>query len=285
MTQDFESMAARHFEYGRCRLAYWTAGSGAPVLLVQGTGVHGAGWMPQVEALSDDYECVWFDNRGMFASRPAGDRPITVEQMADDCRALLDHLGHGEAHIVGHSLGGCIALQTALSWPERVRSLSLLCTAAEGPELVKMDAAMIWRGLRIQIGTKRSRRRAFMEIVLSPGERDEVDVDAMAIELAEIFGHDLAVSPPGTMKQVGAMRRWDVSDRLGELAEVPTLVCGAAHDPIARPRLIEALAAGIPGARLEMFQDCAHGMTVTGAERLNEVLRTHFGAVESGGGS
>ena len=58
--------------------------------------------------------------------------PITVSQMADDARAVLDGLGMESAHVIGHSLGGLVALQLALDARPRVRSLSLLCTFASG---------------------------------------------------------------------------------------------------------------------------------------------------------
>lgn len=72
-----------------CSLAYWRAGEGEAVLFIQGTGVHGAAWKSQVDALVD-FESIWFDNRGMGNSQPRGDAPITIEQMAEDVLAILD---------------------------------------------------------------------------------------------------------------------------------------------------------------------------------------------------
>src|SRR4051794_31384796 len=118
-------------DYRGCRLSYAVRGNGPPVLFIQGTGTHGDGWRPQVDELSTRFRCLTFDNRGMANSQPhAG--PLTVEQMAEDARALLDTQGWASAHVVGHSLGGLIALQLALDAPRRVRSLALLCTFARG---------------------------------------------------------------------------------------------------------------------------------------------------------
>ena len=116
-------------EHHGCRLVYRVGGDGPPVLLVQGVGVHGDGWRPQVDALAGRFRCLTFDNRGMGRSQPAGG-PVTVEQMAEDARALMDAQGWDSAHVVGHSLGGAVALHLALTTPPRVRSLSLLCTFA-----------------------------------------------------------------------------------------------------------------------------------------------------------
>src|SRR5439155_1633821 len=79
-------------EHHGCRLVYRVGGDGPPVLLVQGVGVHGDGWRPQVDALAGRFRCLTFDNRGMGRSQPAGG-PVTVEQMAEDARALMDARG------------------------------------------------------------------------------------------------------------------------------------------------------------------------------------------------
>ncbi len=261
-----------------CELALWRRGRGVPVLFIQGTGLHGDGWLPQIDALSSSFDCIWFDNRGMSASQPLGDGPLTVELMALDAVKVLDHLGIARAHIVGHSLGGCIALQVALNAQRRCHSLSLLCTSSSGPGLVKMSPSMMWRGLRTVAGTRRSRRRAFLEMVLTPDEHASLDLDAVADELAPIFGHDLAEHPPVVRKQVRAMGRWDVTDRLKELEGLPTLVFGAGHDVIATPPLIDLLQSGMRRARVERWPDAAHGVTVTQAERVNALLAGFFDA-------
>src|SRR4051794_1987634 len=109
-----------------CKLAYDVRGSGPPVLFIQGVGVHGDGWRPQVDGLAADFQCLTFDNRGMGRSLPL-DCKLTIEQMADDAHAVMLHYGWHSAHVVGHSVGGLVALQLALAHRSCVRSLSLLC--------------------------------------------------------------------------------------------------------------------------------------------------------------
>jgi pimeloyl-ACP methyl ester carboxylesterase len=272
--------AARASHLG-CELAYWTRGDGPPVFFIQGTGLHGNGWLPQIESLSADHCCVWFDNRGMGLSHPPGSVAITVEQMASDALAVLDAARLQHVHVVGHSLGGCIAIELALSKPERVRSLALLCTSADGPGLVRLDGEALWRGLRMQIGTLSSRRRAFLELVLTQSEQRTGDSDRIARELEPIFGHDLALTPPIVMKQVQAMRRWNALGRVGALQGIPTLVVGAAQDRIARPALVRETAAAIPGAKLVELPDAAHGVTVRAPRVINDLLREHIARVEN----
>src|SRR5262249_38133539 len=73
--------------YRGCKLSWSVAGNGPPVVLIQGVGVAGGAWEPQVDALASNYACLWFDNRGFGSSLPMGGL-LTVELMAEDTIAL-----------------------------------------------------------------------------------------------------------------------------------------------------------------------------------------------------
>jgi pimeloyl-ACP methyl ester carboxylesterase len=103
------------------------------MLMIQDVAAKGLGWNPLVEILKNHFACLTFDNRGIGASQPVGTTTLTVDQMAADALALLDHAGWASAHIVGHSLGGLIALQLALIAKARVRSLSCCVTSRAAP--------------------------------------------------------------------------------------------------------------------------------------------------------
>jgi len=269
-----------HTEHRGCQLAFNLRGHGPPVLFIQGVGVHGEGWSPQVEALADRYCCLTFDNRGMNRSQPVG-AALTVEQLAEDALCLMDAQRWESAHVVGHSLGGLIALQLALSSRRRVRGLSLLCTFARGRDATRLSLWMIWTGLRTRIGTRRQRRHAFLKLVLPPKRLAVADCDLLAEQWSPIFGHDLADQPPVAMKQLAAMRAYDATARLGELSGLPALVVSAGHDRIARPELGRALAAGLPGARYVEIADASHGVTIDRPQQINALLLEHFVQTES----
>lgn len=273
-------LPAKTVEHDGCRLSYHVEGQGPPALFIQGVGVQGQAWAPQVDALRDAFTCLCFDNRGLGRSQPAA-RPITVEQMAADATALLDHEAWASAHVIGHSLGGPIAMSLALAQPARVRSLSLLCTLARGADATRFTWRMLSIGIRSRLGPRRARRRAFLEIVMPPSSVDDDNADHLAADLAELFGHDLAEQPTVAMRQLGALRRFDATPRLSQLAGIPTLVLSGAHDPIAPPRYGRALAAAIPGARFVEFGDAAHGLPIQHAARVNTLLREHFGRADS----
>ena len=258
-----------------CSLSYEVRGDGPPLLMIQGVGVHGSGWRPQVDGLSAHYRCLSFDNRGIGLSQPPSQK-LTVEQMAGDALALMDAEGWESAHVMGHSLGGLIAIYLGLHAKKRVKSLSLLCTFSRGSDATKMTPWMIWVGMQTRIGPLRHRRRSFLRIVMPEDLLARCDRDKLAADLAPIFGHDLGTHPAVVMPQLEAMRRYDATPRLGELRGIPALVISAKHDPIARVEVGKAMAAAIPGAQFTEFEDASHGAPIQCADRMNKVLFEHL---------
>jgi pimeloyl-ACP methyl ester carboxylesterase len=253
---------------------YVREGSGAPVILVQGVGVIGEGWRPQMAALGDNYSLVAPDNRGIGGST-LGSGTLTIEGMAADVLAIADAEGFERFHLAGHSMGGLIAQEVALRAPGRVRSLALLCTFLHGKEAARLTPDIMWTGLRTRLGTRAMRRRAFMQLVMPDGYL-RTAAPTLAADLALLFGHDLADQPPIVMKQLGAASRYDASARLKALAHIPTLVVSATHDRIALPRFGRALAEAIPGARYVEIPDAGHGCTIQCAPQINTLLADHF---------
>jgi pimeloyl-ACP methyl ester carboxylesterase len=244
--------------------------------LVQGVGIVGEGWRPQVEALKDAYTLVSFDNRGIGASELAAGGAISVEAMAEDALAVMDAEAFDRFHLVGHSLGGVIAQEIALRAPHRVKSLALVCTFARGRQGARLTFDILLAGLRTRIGTARMRRRAFLELVMPPAHLAALrDVDAYAEELRPLFGRDLADQPAVAMKQLRAMARHDALARLAGIT-IPTLVVSASGDRIALPRYGAELARTIPGARFVELQEAGHGVTIHRPLVVNDLLRQHF---------
>lgn len=246
--------------------------------MIQGVGACGTAPNPQIEILEPHYTCLTLDNRGIGASVPAG-APITVPRMARDTLALMNHVGWDSAHIVGHSLGGLISLEMALTAKRRVRSLTLLCTFARGADATRLTPTLLWIGLRVRLGTRRMRRRAFIDLVVPPGAREGYS-DALAARISKILGHDVADLPPITDQQMSAMEKHDVTPRLGELAGIPTLVISAEKDPIAPPSSGKSIAAGIPGARHTEIAGASHSFPILEPERCGALTLEHLANAE-----
>jgi pimeloyl-ACP methyl ester carboxylesterase len=268
---------------GGVEIACEVAGTGPPLLCVQGVGVVGEGWRPQVDALSRRFRTITWDNRGIGATA-AGSETLSIEAMASDVLGIMDAHRLDSAHLMGHSMGGLIALSAALRVPRRVKSLTLLCTFANGKDATALSMRMIVLGLRARVGTRRMRRNGMMRMIMPREYLRRVDRDALGRDLARLFGRDLADQPAIIGQQLAAMSRCSVADRLHELSGIPTLVVSAAHDPIAPPRLGKAIAAGIPGARYVEFPHAGHALPIQCAEECNALVLSHLTAAEAGSG-
>jgi pimeloyl-ACP methyl ester carboxylesterase len=260
-------------------VSYRRAGNGPGVLFIQGVGLIGEGWRPQLDGLGDRYTTISFDNQGLGETL-LGSAPLTVEAMALDALAIMDAEKIEQFHVVGHSMGGLIAQEVALRAPGRVKSLALLCTFARGKQATRLTPAIVLIGMRTRIGTRVMRRNAFLELVMPPALLAAGDRTQLAETLRPLFGRDLAEQPPIILKQLAAMSKYDASARLGQLAHIPSLVMSAELDRIALPAFGRELAAAIPGARFVELPGAAHGVPLYAAGEVNALLSEHFAAAE-----
>jgi aminoacrylate hydrolase len=263
-------------------LCYTTHGSGPAVVAIQGVGVPGCGWRPQIDALSSLFTIVTPDNCGIGRT-PRGSDALTIGRMAEDVAAIAEAEGFDRFHLIGHSMGGLIAQHLALTSPKRIESLALLCTFANGADATRLSLRMFVLGLRTRIGTRAMRRMGMIRMVMPDGYLHGKDVTRLAQELGELFGRDLADQPPIVSEQLGAMSRYSALDRLPELSGIPTLVLSATHDPIAPPELGRALASAIAGSRFLEFPQASHALPIQCAQEVNALLLEHWTRTERAG--
>jgi pimeloyl-ACP methyl ester carboxylesterase len=111
-------------------LAYEERGSGDPLVLIMGLSARGAFWEEHIKEYEKNFRCIIVDNRGAGDSdKPEG--PYTTKMMADDIADLVKGLNLNKVHVAGISMGGAIAQELALNYPEMVRSLVLVSTWAK----------------------------------------------------------------------------------------------------------------------------------------------------------
>ena len=269
-----------YVEANGVRLRYTVAGNGPPVLLIQGVGLVGEGWRPQIDGLQDRFTLITFDNRGIGGSTMP-DRTLTIPDMASDAFALMSALGFERFHAAGHSMGGLIAQEMALAAPARILSLALLCTFAHGRQGATPSPGMLPTAIRTRVGTRVMRRNAFLELVMPREYLEKTNRAQLAERLRPLFGHDLADQPPIVMKQLRAMARFDARERLPRLGSIPTLVIAASEDRIARPVFGRELAKAIPGAVYVELPNAGHGVTIQRAGDVNDLLSAHLARAET----
>jgi pimeloyl-ACP methyl ester carboxylesterase len=250
------------------RLAYEEAGSGEPLLFVQGLGYDRNGFGPLPRLLADDFRVLRFDNRGVGDSDvPAG--PYSVAQMADDAVEILDAAGIERAHVLGVSLGGYIAQELAVAHPERVRRLVLVSTAPGGPNQYPMPASGVEAFTRFPLMEREAGLRLMVENSLGDHavrERPEL-VD-------EVYAYRLERAPTiaGWQAQAYAGAAFDVYDRLGAIT-APTLVIHGTADTVVDPRNAELLAERIPDARVHLIPDRGHLVIWQEGEQIAPLVR------------
>jgi 3-oxoadipate enol-lactonase len=238
---------------GDVRLAYEERGSGEPLLLVHGLGYDRQGWGPLPDLLAKDFRVVLVDNRGVGES-DAPEGPYTVAQLAEDAIAVLDAAGIERAHLFGVSLGGYIALELAISHPERLNKLVLASTAPGGPRAHPMPQ----RGLEAFGRFPTLEREAGLRLMVenSLGDRAVRELPELT---DEVYAYRLTNAPTiaGWQAQAYAGATFDAFDRIAEI-DLPTLILQGTGDNVVDPRNADLLAERISGARVEFFPDRGH---------------------------
>jgi pimeloyl-ACP methyl ester carboxylesterase len=208
---------------------------------------------------------VRFDDRG-FGGSPAGDSLLTMERIADDGAALLDHLGIARAAVVGCSMGGYAALAMVRRHPDRLRGLVLQDTraGADSEEARKDRALLAEKTLR---EGARAALDAFLPKLLGDTTRSE---RPQVVE--RIRERILATSPRGIANALqGLGARGDSFPTLREV-RVPTLVVCGAEDVITPVAESEAMQRALPGSRLEVIARAGHLSNLENPEAYNSVL-------------
>jgi 3-oxoadipate enol-lactonase len=261
---------------GDIDMHYIEVGTGEPLVLIMGFGGDHLAWGFQVPAFAAAYRVIAFDNRGVGQS-DSPDYPYTSRMMADDTARLMDALGVQRAHILGVSMGGMIAQELALSYPDRVQSLQLHCTYARSDNYVRVLSAA-WRRIRTSFDQEQSLRTIALWLFAprTYNERPEFVEALMQNGLANPYPQSLE----GFIRQGDAVLSHDTLERLGEI-RCPTLVSVADEDILVPPRFSRELTAAIPGAELRTISGAGHVYFWEKAEEFNAMclafLNAHSG--------
>jgi 3-oxoadipate enol-lactonase len=222
---------------------YRITGTGAEtILLVNGVGDDLNGWMLQVDDfVAAGLRVVTFDNRGIGrSSHPPG--AYTSREMADDTKALADTLGLAPFHLLGVSMGGLIAQEYALAYPNDLRTVVLANTYAK-PDAYTRAAFDSWSQIA-ESASMAMMMRQQAPWVFSPTFYD-TQPDRLAVFLAEM---ERSEQPAGSFTaQVAALLSHDCSERLAGL-HTPALVIAADDDIIIRLSLSHRLYEELPAA-------------------------------------
>ena len=223
-------------------------GEGPPLLFFNGSGTSLATTKMMLDPYAERFDLLVHDQRGL-GKTGLSPGPYEMADYAADGAALLDHVGWDSCRVVGVSFGGMVAQEFAVTYPERVERLALVCTSPGGAfasyplhtltDLDPSDAAAM--------------RLTLIDTRFTPEYLAEHEGARM---LADFVTN--AEAPPedvqrGLAMQLDARSRHDVIDRLGAIT-CPTLVACGRYDGIAPPENSEAIAARVSGADLRLYE-------------------------------
>jgi 3-oxoadipate enol-lactonase len=244
---------------------YEVQGAGPAVLFLHAFPLNLRMWDAAARALEGTHQAVRFDARG-FGGTPPGDGLLTMEKIADDAVALLDHLGLSRVVVCGLSMGGYAAFALMRRHPERVRALVLADTRTAP------DSAEAKKSRSVQADTVRSEGPAgiadgFLQKAVGDTTRKErPEVVARVREMI------LTASSRGIVDALaGLAARADSGPTLREI-KVPTLVVCGTEDALTPVADSEAIHHGIPGSRLDLIPRAGHLPALENPPAFNAAL-------------
>lgn len=249
-------------------LYYERGGTGPRLLFLNGSGSTLERMAPLLAVLRTRFDLLAHDQRGLGRTEvPEG--PYSMADYAQDAIALLDEVGWASCRVVGVSFGGMVAQEMAVTVPDRVERLALLCTSPGGAEhasypLHELD----------DLGED-ERERVLVEIMdtrfdaawLDGHPKDQAIVE-MAAEGRRLPRTD--EQRRGEREQLQARRHHDVLDRLGRIT-CPVLVAAGHFDGIAPPGNSEVIVDRVPNAELRVYEG-GHPFFMQDGRALPEVL-------------
>ena len=229
-------------------LSYHIEGAGEPLVMIMGFTASRIGWTPQRRFFRKHYTVITFDNRGAGKSdKPPG--PYSTRMMADDTVKLMDVLGIERAHIMGLSMGGMIAQELAINYPQRVMKLVLAATYARQDE-TSGDTLEQAEFLHLAPEKKAS---ALIGLAFNkPFYRFTIGLLARVLD--RFIGDSGRVGIAG---QSEACLKHDTLERLPSIT-APTLAIVGTGDRIIKPVSSEVIAGKIPNAKLVKVEGASH---------------------------
>jgi pimeloyl-ACP methyl ester carboxylesterase len=233
-------------------------------------------WYLQIPTLSKYFKVLTFDNRGAGRSdKPKMDYSIRL--FADDTAGLIESLGMKKPHILGLSMGGYIAQELAINYPDIVKSLILACTGPGGERAVLMSPERLKKFTANEGLTPQQILIKDMDIYFS--DKFVTKHPEKIMEFVEISLRYYQ-PPDAFMRQFAACLKHDTLKRLQRIT-VPTLILAGDDDPLVPPENSEILKELIPHAELILFPSKRHCFFIEEAEQFNQKVISFLKSIQN----
>lgn len=235
------------------KIYYQIRGAGEPLVLLMGFGADGNLWEKHALAYEQHFRCIIIDNRGVGRSdAPPG--PYTTAMMAGDTAAVMDHLRLDKARVAGISMGGAIAQELVLLYPEKVRALALISTWARFNNYTRV----VYENLKkLRVTSKPADFMELLQLWIYAPPYYEENLEALVEGQRAAADNDNPQSQRGFEGQLDACIHHDTVDRLEDI-EVPTLITVGDLDIFTPPSFSLLLHREISGSDLARFPTGGH---------------------------
>lgn len=242
---------------GDLQLYYEVHGNGDPLLLIAGLASDSQSWQPIIGELSRHYRVIVLDNRGVGRTSP-NDVNTSITLMADDCMALIKSLNLRSVSILGHSMGGFVAMDCAVRYPDYVDKLILAATSALNSQRNNALLADWVFYLESGMDLKLWFRNVFYWILSRDFFENEESLNE-AIRLAIEYPHQQ--SKVAFRKQVQAIAEFNCLRDVSNITSKTLVMCGK-EDLLFPPEESFVLSEKIPGSRFSVIEKAAHSIHI-----------------------
>jgi pimeloyl-ACP methyl ester carboxylesterase len=270
--------------HGR-EVAYVTGGDGPPLLLIHGIGGDWHTWEPVLEDLARRHRVVAPDLPGHGNSaKGAGD--YSLGALASALRDLCGALGIARATVVGHSLGGGIAMQFSYQFPERCERLVLVASGGLGPDVGLPLRLATLPGSSLALSVAAPAARSLIGVTASVGRALQLgaapDVGFYARTVSSLADPETRAAFLGTLRGVVGTRGQlvDARDRLYLAQHMPTLIIWGERDAMLPVSHGHAAHEAMPGSALEIFEHAGHLPQLSDPRRFVAVVEEFVAATE-----
>ena len=251
-------------------LFYETHGDGKPLILIPGFASGAWTWFRQVEKLSENFQVITFDPRGIGRSKNDLSKIPSMQTFVEDVLEVLDELKIERANILGASFGGFVAQEFALSFPDRSDKLILSCTTAGGIDHVKPDIEILRSFSPDPTLTTGERIRKFIRPAFTKEFNEQ---HAAEVEKVCRLRETNQVADEIYFAQLQAAFTFDTSRRLSGI-ENKTLVITGDRDDVVPMRNSINLAENLPNAELEIIENGSHLIFIENADEFNRKVES-----------
>ena len=249
------------------QMYYEVKGQGFPLVMIMGLGGNLDWWDPLIiQGLSRNFRTVMFDNRGAGRT-DLSDKQYTIKLFADDTAGLMDALTIPRANVLGISMGGMIAQELAINYPEKVEKLILCSTNCGSARSVPASQETV--NMMMRAGSASSTEETARMLWPLGLTRDFIDRNADRLELALQRISKAPTSPGCFQRQALACMSFNSYDRLRRI-RAPTLVLSGKQDILIPWENGPILSKAIPNAKLVCLEKLAHMLV----EEMDEMLHT-----------